>query len=120
MNNKEENKRGDESRGRKRVRQPARRSTSGPAPRKMLGEKGKKYFYDLHYDGKIAEKGVQTHPSTSDVQVQIESGTKDTACQTDFNSRFYVERSDKMARNPKWKPLHMRDSEDEDDEEDEV
>ena len=89
---------GSDRRGRKRERQIARRSTSGPAPRKMLGEKGRKYFYDLHYDGKIKETQCQTHPSRSDAQQQVAPEMKTTASQTDFNSRFYVERSDRMAR----------------------
>ena len=109
--NNDNNKRDEESRGRDRKR--GRKFTPGPAPRKMLGPKGKKYFYDLHYDGKIAESGSQTHPSTSDVQIQVEKETKSVECQTDFNSRFYIERSDRMAQDPNWLPLHMRDSEDE-------
>ena len=75
----------------------ARKSTGGPAPRKMLGPKGRKYFYEKN-DGKIKEVEVQTHPSQSDAQHQVAPETRETSCQTDFNSRFYIERSDRMAR----------------------
>ena len=117
MENKKENTRDDASRDKKGSRKRSysregRKATSGPAPRKMLGPKGRKYFYDLHYDNKIAEAQTQSYPSTSDVQVQVEKETKNAECQTDFNSRFYIERSDRMAQDPNWRPLYMADSED--------
>ena len=114
MNNGDENKREGSSsptRRNKRMREKAVKSSGGTGPRKMLGPKGKKYFYDKR-DGKVTESETQCYPSTSDVQIQVEKETKSVECQTDFNSRFYIERSDKMARDPNWRPLHM-DSEDE-------
>lgn len=75
----------------------ARKSTGGEAPRKMLCEKGKKYFYDRH-DGAIREMETQTYASTSDQQTQVMAIQKEKSAQTDFNSRFYVERTDRLAR----------------------
>ena len=112
MENNNGNKRDESSNGKKEDSKRGRKFTPGPAPRKMLGPKGRKYFYELHHDHKIAETETQTFPSTSDVQVQVEKETKSVECQTDFNSRFYIERSDKMARDPNWRPLYMADSED--------
>lgn len=75
----------------------ARKSTGGEAPRKMLCEKGRKYFYDRQ-DGEIREIETQTFASTSDQQNQIAPDQKTASSQTDFNSRFYVERTDRLAR----------------------
>ena len=111
-NSNKNNNRDNKPSGQKRPREKAVKSTGGLAPRKMLGPKERKYFYELHRDGKISEADTQTFPSTSDVQVQVEKETKSVECQTDFNSRFYIERSDKMARDPNYRPLYM-DSEDE-------
>ena len=99
----------DKRYGRKRAK--AVKSTPGPAPRKMLGPKGKKYFYDKR-DGKVAETETQTYKSTSDVQVQVEKETKSVECQTDFNSRFYIERSDKMAQDPNYRPYGWESEDD--------
>ena len=74
-----------------------KKSTGGEAPRKMLCEKGRKYWYD-RADGDIKETETQTYPSTSDQQVQVVSEQKDISSQTDFNSRFYVERTDRLAK----------------------
>ena len=74
-----------------------RKSTGGEAPRKMLCEKGRKYWYDKA-DGDIREMETQTHPSTSDQQIQAVSDQRDISSQTDFNSRFYVERTDRLAK----------------------
>ena len=75
----------------------ARKSTGGLAPRKMLGPKGRKYFYEKA-DGKVKEVEIQTYPSQSDAQQQTAPETREISCQTDFNSRFYIERSDRIAR----------------------
>ena len=75
----------------------ARKSTGGEAPRKMLCEKGKRYFYERQ-DGEIREMETQTYPSTSDQQTQAAAGQHGASSQTDFNSRFYIERTDRLAR----------------------
>ena len=97
----------DRNNDRKRIREPAVKSTGGPAPRKMLGQKDRKYVWDK-IDKKIKETQTQTYASTSDAQIQAQKETKDSSAQTDFNSRFYIERSDRYARDG-WK-----DSEDSD------
>ena len=101
MNNQQKRENtNDSSRGNdepKRFRQAARKSTGGPAPRKTLGPKGRKYWYE-RADGKIKEVEIQTYPSCSDAQQQAGPSTREMACQTDFNSRFYIERSDRIAR----------------------
>ena len=108
--NKNNNQENDDKRyGRKRSI--AVKSTPGPAPRKMLGPKGRKYFYEKR-DGKVIETQTQTFPSTSDVQVQVEKETKSVECQTDFNSRFYIERSDKMAQDPNYRPYGWESEDD--------
>ena len=83
--------------GQKRPREKAVRSTGGAAPRKMLGPKERKYWYD-RASGEVKEVEVQTFPSKSDAQQQTAPEMKEVSCQTDFNSRFYIERSDRMAR----------------------
>ena len=110
MNNDNKN-RDDKSQGQKRPWTKAVKATGGPAPRKMLGPKGRKYFYDKR-DGKVAESGSQTHASTSDVQIQVEKETRSVEVQTDFNSRFYIERSDKMAQDPNWRPYGWESEDD--------
>lgn len=75
----------------------ARKSTGGLAPRKTLGPKARKYFCDKQ-ENRVSEIGTQTFPSTSTQQTQVEPSTKAGSTQTDFNSRFYVERSDRLAR----------------------
>lgn len=75
----------------------ARKSTGGEAPRKTLCPKGRKYFY-ARQDGEVKEIQTQTYPSTSDQQTQSSVDSRDTSAQTDFNSRFYVERTDRLAR----------------------
>ena len=80
-----------------RKRSQARKSTGGLAPRKMLGEKAKKYFCDKQ-EKRVAEVKIQTYPSQSTQQTQVEPDTRSTSAQTDFNSRFYVERSDRLAK----------------------
>ena len=49
---------------------------------------------------------------TSDVQIQVEKETKSVEVQTDFNSRFYIERSDKMAQDPNYKPYGWESEDD--------
>ena len=86
--------------GEKREKQRARKSTGGAPPRKMLGPKARKYWYEKA-DGIVKEEGAQTFPSRSDAQQQVAPEMKEASAQTDFNSRFYIERSDRIARGEK-------------------
>ena len=74
-----------------------RKSTGGEAPRKMLCPKGRKYFYQKK-DGKVQEIQTQTYASTSAQQTQAVADQKNVSSQTDFNSRFYIERTDRLAQ----------------------
>ena len=75
----------------------ARKSTGGEAPRKTLCPKGRRYFYKRQ-DGQVREIQTQTYASTSDQQTQASAEQKSVSSQTDFNSRFYIERTDRLAR----------------------
>ena len=86
-----------------RKRAAAVKSTGGKAPRKQLSEKTAKMTQEqermrryehrlLH--GRRSEVECQTYESKSDVQTQSAPETKDSAAQTKYNYRFYMDYSD--------------------------
>ena len=86
-----------------RKRPAAVRSTGGKAPRKQLSEKQakineeqakmKRYEHRLRHGRRVEMETQTPFKSESDVQIQTAPETKETAVQTDYNHRFYMDYS---------------------------